>query len=144
MTQLDMLSPYQLRVLQLMAEGRSNIAIAAQLGVSRRAIENQVSRLMQALGLARDNDAIAARVCAVLIYLSACEAASRPDDRTAGGDLVGAEARLGVHRAVVGHRDPDPVQPLKIAAPGDDPPFEGAAELADPAELGRQAVALAV
>ena len=69
-TRLDNLSPYQVRVLELMARGMSNIAIADELGVSRRAIENQVSRLMQALGLGRDNDAVAARVCAVLIYLA--------------------------------------------------------------------------
>jgi DNA-binding NarL/FixJ family response regulator len=67
---LDALSPYQLRVLQLMAAGMSNAAIADQLGVSRRAIENQVSRLMQALGLGRADDAVAARVYAVLIYLA--------------------------------------------------------------------------
>jgi DNA-binding CsgD family transcriptional regulator len=68
-TRLETLSPYQRRVLHLMATGMSNLAIAAELGVSRRAIENQVSRLMQALGLGRDNDALAARVCAVLMYL---------------------------------------------------------------------------
>ena len=75
-SRLDALSPYQLRVLQLMAQGLSNVAIADQLGVSRRAIENQVSRLMQALGLARNDDAVAARVCAVLIYLA--ESAQSP------------------------------------------------------------------
>jgi DNA-binding CsgD family transcriptional regulator len=68
-TRLETLSPYQRRVLHLMSTGMSNLAIAAELGVSRRAIENQVSRLMQALGLGRDNDALAARVCAVLMYL---------------------------------------------------------------------------
>ncbi len=67
---VDTLSPYQLRVLQLMAEGLSNAAIAEQLGVSRRAVENQVSRLLQALGLGRSDEAVAARVCAVLLYLS--------------------------------------------------------------------------
>jgi DNA-binding NarL/FixJ family response regulator len=71
-SRLDGLSPYQLRVLELMAQGRSNAAIADHLGVSRRAIENQVSRLMRALGLARADDAVAARVCAVLLYLAEC------------------------------------------------------------------------
>jgi DNA-binding NarL/FixJ family response regulator len=80
--QLDVLSPYQLRVLQLMAEGASNVAIAEHLGVSRRAIENQVSRLMLALGLGRENDAVAARVCAVLIYLA--ESASLPPEQPVG------------------------------------------------------------
>ena len=73
---LDALSPYQLRVLRLMAQGRSNAAIADQLGVSRRAVENQVSRLMQALGLGRADDAVAARVCAVLIYLAGADTSS--------------------------------------------------------------------
>jgi DNA-binding NarL/FixJ family response regulator len=68
-TRLDGLSPYQRRVLELMARGMSNVAIAGHLGVSRRAVENQVSRLMRALGLARTDDAVAARVCAVLLYL---------------------------------------------------------------------------
>jgi DNA-binding NarL/FixJ family response regulator len=69
-SRLDVLSPYQLRVLELMSMGMSNVAIAGHLGVSRRAVENQASRLMQALGLAREDDTVAARVCAVLIYLS--------------------------------------------------------------------------
>lgn len=72
---LDALSPYQLRVLELMSRGLSNAAIADELGVSRRAIENQVSRLMQALGLGRENDAVAARVCAVLVYLGETQSA---------------------------------------------------------------------
>jgi DNA-binding NarL/FixJ family response regulator len=62
------LSAFQLRVLRLMATGLSNTAIATQLGISRRAVENHVSRLLHALGLVQD-DAIAVRVCAVLIYL---------------------------------------------------------------------------
>jgi DNA-binding NarL/FixJ family response regulator len=69
-SRLDVLSPYQLRVLELMARGMSNVAIAESLQVSRRAVENQVSRLTQALGLGREDDAVAARVCAVLIYLA--------------------------------------------------------------------------
>jgi DNA-binding NarL/FixJ family response regulator len=77
---LAALSPYQLRVLRLMAEGKSNAAIADQLGVSRRAVENQVSRLLQALGLGRADDAVAARVCAVLIYLAGADAV--PDGPT--------------------------------------------------------------
>ncbi len=70
------LSPYQLRVLELMARGMSNLAIADHLGVSRRAVENQVSRLMRTLGLARADDAVAARVCAVLLYLAEADRVS--------------------------------------------------------------------
>jgi DNA-binding NarL/FixJ family response regulator len=80
-SRLDVLTPYQLRVLQLMAQGMSNIAIAEQLGVSRRAIENQVSRLMQALGLGREDDAVAERVCAVLIYLADSGSTLPPRER---------------------------------------------------------------
>jgi DNA-binding NarL/FixJ family response regulator len=90
--QLEALSPYQRRVLQLMATGMSNVAIAEELGVSRRAIENQVSRLMQALGLSRENDAVSARVCAVLVYLSETTASTAYALRSIGdlGTRIGA------------------------------------------------------
>lgn len=95
---LETLSPYQRRVLHLMATGMSNLAIAAELGVSRRAIENQVSRLLQALGLGRDNDALAARVCAVLMYLRE----TRPQEESADAvvEAVPVPERAAVERPV--------------------------------------------
>ncbi|HEY5400079.1 MAG TPA: response regulator transcription factor [Trebonia sp.] len=57
-------------VLALMAEGRSNGAIAAILVVSERAVEKHVSNIFSKLGLA-PSDADHRRVLAVLRYLEA-------------------------------------------------------------------------
>jgi DNA-binding NarL/FixJ family response regulator len=57
-------------VLGLMAEGRSNGAIAAILVVSERAVEKHVSNIFSKLGLA-PSDADHRRVLAVLRYLEA-------------------------------------------------------------------------
>src|SRR3984885_10016501 len=57
-------------VLGLMAEGRSNGAIAAILTVSERAVEKHVSNIFSKLGLA-PSDADHRRVLAVLRYLEA-------------------------------------------------------------------------
>ena len=57
-------------VLALMAEGRSNGAIAHLLGVSERAVEKHVSNIFSKLGLA-PSDADHRRVLAVLRYLDA-------------------------------------------------------------------------
>jgi DNA-binding NarL/FixJ family response regulator len=55
-------------VLALMAEGRSNGAIASLLVVSERAVEKHVSNIFSKLGLAT-SDADHRRVLAVLRYL---------------------------------------------------------------------------
>jgi DNA-binding NarL/FixJ family response regulator len=57
-------------VLALMAEGRSNGAIAGLLVVSERAVEKHVSNIFSKLGLA-PSDADHRRVLAVLRYLEA-------------------------------------------------------------------------
>jgi DNA-binding NarL/FixJ family response regulator len=57
-------------VLALMAEGRSNSAVAALLVVSERAVEKHVSNIFSKLGLA-PSDADHRRVLAVLRYLEA-------------------------------------------------------------------------
>ena len=57
-------------VLALMAEGRSNGAIAAALVISERAVEKHVSNIFSKLGLA-PSDADHRRVLAVLRYLEA-------------------------------------------------------------------------
>jgi DNA-binding NarL/FixJ family response regulator len=55
-------------VLALMAEGRSNAAIAGILVVSERSVEKHVSNIFSKLGLA-PSDADHRRVLAVLRYL---------------------------------------------------------------------------
>jgi DNA-binding NarL/FixJ family response regulator len=62
------LSPREREVLGLMAEGRSNAAIASELVVSGRAIEKHVANIFTKLGLL-PSDADHRRVLAVLRYL---------------------------------------------------------------------------
>jgi DNA-binding NarL/FixJ family response regulator len=67
---LEGLTPREREVLELMAEGRSNAAIAGQLVVTERAVEKHVTSIFAKLGLtpaAEDHR----RVLAVLRYLEA-------------------------------------------------------------------------
>jgi DNA-binding NarL/FixJ family response regulator len=66
---LDDLSPRELEVLSLMAEGRSNAGIAAQLVVTVGAVEKHVARIFTKLRLP-PADADNRRVLAVLAYLN--------------------------------------------------------------------------
>jgi DNA-binding NarL/FixJ family response regulator len=65
---LDALSPREREVLGLMAEGRSNQAIAAQLVVTEGAVEKHISNIFAKLGLP-DSPTDHRRVLAVLTYL---------------------------------------------------------------------------
>ncbi|MEV7614828.1 response regulator transcription factor [Streptomyces sp. NPDC089799] len=62
------LTPRELQVLELMAEGRSNTAIAAQLVVTERAVAKHTSNIFAKLGLEVSEDDNR-RVLAVLAYL---------------------------------------------------------------------------
>jgi DNA-binding NarL/FixJ family response regulator len=66
---LDALTPREQEVLKLMAEGRSNAAIAAALVVTDGAVEKHVSSIFSKLGLA-PTDTDHRRVLAVLSYLN--------------------------------------------------------------------------
>ncbi|MFI7276279.1 LuxR C-terminal-related transcriptional regulator [Streptomyces sp. NPDC049879] len=65
---LEALTPREREVLGLMAEGRTNSAVAAQLVVSHGAVEKHVSNIFAKLGLAQ-SDTDHRRVLAVLTYL---------------------------------------------------------------------------
>jgi DNA-binding NarL/FixJ family response regulator len=65
---VDELTPREREVLELMAEGRSNHAIAEQLVVTERAVEKHVTSIFGKLGLASEPDNHR-RVLAVLAYL---------------------------------------------------------------------------
>ncbi|MCM1976104.1 MULTISPECIES: response regulator transcription factor [Streptomyces] len=65
---LQRLTPRELEVLELMAQGRSNAAIAAQLVVTERAIAKHTSNIFAKLGLEVSDDDNR-RVLAVLAYL---------------------------------------------------------------------------
>ncbi|TQJ30629.1 response regulator transcription factor [Microbacterium sp. SLBN-146] len=64
------LTPRQIEVLGLMAEGRSNAAIAAQLVLTEKAVVQHTSNIYDALGLPVDADDHR-RVLAVIRYLQA-------------------------------------------------------------------------
>jgi DNA-binding NarL/FixJ family response regulator len=65
---VDQLTPREREVLGLMAQGRSNAAIAAELVVTGGAIEKHTQRIFAKLGLSPD-DSQHRRVTAVLAYL---------------------------------------------------------------------------
>jgi DNA-binding NarL/FixJ family response regulator len=65
---LDELTPREREVLELMAEGRTNAAIAERLVVTERAVEKHVTSIFGKLGLAPTSDDHR-RVLAVLTYL---------------------------------------------------------------------------
>jgi DNA-binding NarL/FixJ family response regulator len=65
---LSVLTPREREVLALMAEGRSNAAIASQLVVTERAVEKHVTNIFDKLGLAAQPDHHR-RVLAVLAFL---------------------------------------------------------------------------
>jgi DNA-binding NarL/FixJ family response regulator len=65
---LAALTPRELEVLSLMAEGRSNAAIAQALVVSLGAVEKHTQRIFAKLGLLQD-DSAHRRVLAVLRFL---------------------------------------------------------------------------
>ncbi len=67
-TPLDQLSPRETEVLGLMAEGRSNAAIAGRLFVSEGAVGKHTASIFSKLGLAQSDDDNR-RVLAVLAYL---------------------------------------------------------------------------
>lgn len=68
-TAISRLTPRQHEVLTLVAEGRSNSAIAAELVITEKAVVQHTSRIYDALGLAADDDGHR-RVLAVLKYLT--------------------------------------------------------------------------
>jgi DNA-binding NarL/FixJ family response regulator len=64
------LTPRELEVLRLMAEGRSNQAIAERLGVTERAVQKHITSIFHRLGLGPSEDDHR-RVLAVLAFLGA-------------------------------------------------------------------------
>jgi DNA-binding NarL/FixJ family response regulator len=67
---LATLTPRELEVLSLLAEGLSNSAIAARLGVNDRTVESHTTQVFQKLGLEPSGESHR-RVLAVLSYLRA-------------------------------------------------------------------------
>ena len=66
---LDSLTPRQLEILALIAEGHSNNSIADDLGITKRAVERQINAIFLRLDLGEPED-VSRRVKAALLYLS--------------------------------------------------------------------------
>ena len=66
---LDDLTPRETEVLALMAEGRTNSAIAEALVVTDAAVAKHINRIFAKLGLGADDETVHKRVQAVLTYL---------------------------------------------------------------------------
>lgn len=67
---LSALTPRQLEILALVAEGWTNEAIADRLGLSVKTVENQLVLVYQGLGFDRERDPVHPRVKAVLLYVT--------------------------------------------------------------------------
>ena len=67
---MSSLTPRESDILAEMAQGKSNAAVAAALGVSERAVEKNTNSIFAKLGLSEEKD-INRRVKAVLLFLSA-------------------------------------------------------------------------
>lgn len=63
------LTPREREVLALMAQGRSNAAIAAELSITLAGVEKHTQRIFAKLGLLPDDDTAHRRVAAVLAFL---------------------------------------------------------------------------
>lgn len=64
------LTPKQLQTLQLIAEGLTNQAIAEQLNISVKTVENHINQIYQELGIDRTDRKIHPRIRAVNIYFT--------------------------------------------------------------------------
>jgi DNA-binding CsgD family transcriptional regulator len=107
---LTTLTPRERDVLALMAEGRSNAAIAEILVVSDRSVEKHVGNIFSKLGLA-PSDADHRRVLAVLRYVESLP--ERAPDMNTGNSraiLAGATCRKTAGRALNGTRS---IRPAK-------------------------------
>lgn len=66
---LARLTPRQYEILSLIAQGYTNAAIAGQLGLSEKSVQNHINSLYQQLDLDREDPSVQPRVTAVLTYL---------------------------------------------------------------------------
>jgi DNA-binding NarL/FixJ family response regulator len=81
---LAALTPRELQVLDLVAQGKSNAGVATALTLTERAVEKHINALFAKLGLGVTPD-LNRRVAAVLLHLSARGGSPGPTDRAKGG-----------------------------------------------------------
>lgn len=68
---VERLTPRQLEILSLMAQGYTNAAIAEALNITAKSVENQINLIYQQLNIDRTDRSVQPRVTAVLEYLKA-------------------------------------------------------------------------
>jgi DNA-binding NarL/FixJ family response regulator len=76
---LDFLTPREREVLGVMAQGKSNAAVASALVLSERAVEKHINSIFSKLHLSEERD-VNRRVTAVLMYLTEGDAGNTPDE----------------------------------------------------------------
>ena len=69
---IERLTPREREVLEGIAQGRNNAAVARALGLSERAVEKHINSLFSKLGLSEEPD-VHRRVKAVLLFLASNE-----------------------------------------------------------------------
>ncbi len=77
---LDTLSAREVEVLQGIAEGLTNVAIASRLAISDRTVEVHTRRVFEKLDIAED-PGLNKRVAAAITYLSAIAGDAEPHRR---------------------------------------------------------------
>jgi DNA-binding NarL/FixJ family response regulator len=75
-SKLSRLTPRELEILGLIAEGRSNGAIAGSLVLTKRAVERHINAIFSKLEL-RESDDVNRRVTAALLYLAESDGSGR-------------------------------------------------------------------
>jgi DNA-binding NarL/FixJ family response regulator len=80
---VDALTPRETQVIGLIAQGRSNDAVARELGISTRAVERHVNAIFSRLQIA-DSPDVSRRVMAVLVYLEDLRLRESTDQGAAG------------------------------------------------------------
>ena len=80
---VDALTPRGIQVIGLIAQGKSNEAVARELNISRRAVERHVNAIFSRLGIEESPD-VSRRVMAVLVYLENLRSRGSTDQDTGG------------------------------------------------------------
>ena len=68
-SKLDLLTPRETEILSLIAQGRSNAAIASLVTITKRAVEHHVNQIFMKLDLGDEKD-VSRRVKAAIMYLA--------------------------------------------------------------------------
>lgn len=85
---VEVLTPREREVLELVASGRSNRAICAQLCVAGKTLERHIANIYDKLGLGHDDSRMHRRVTASLMWLRSPVRDERPPVPAAAAHIV--------------------------------------------------------